>query len=162
MHDMLVKLYELPDEQERKKNLQEQGFFFRRALAPELNLVTDWVQHHFGKLWASEAQVSFSRQPVSCYLAIFEKQIIGFACYETTCRGFFGPTAVLPEFRKKGIGKILLLESLKALREMGYGYAIIGGVGPKDFYKRAVRAILIEGSNPGIYKGLLKNEDKLQ
>jgi hypothetical protein len=38
----------------------------------------------------------------------------------------------------------------------GYAYAIIGGVGPAAFYERAVGAIPIPGSEPGIYRGRLR------
>jgi hypothetical protein len=41
------------------------------------------------------------------------------------------------------------------MRQAGYGYAIIGGVGPADFYVKTVGATPIEGSEPGIYRGLL-------
>lgn len=39
----------------------------------------------------------------------------------------------------------------------GYAYAIIGGVGPhvQGFYEKAVGAVLIEGSEPGVYGGML-------
>jgi len=38
----------------------------------------------------------------------------------------------------------------------GYAYAIIGGVGPVEYYKKIVHAIPIRGSTPGIYRGMLK------
>ena len=60
--------------------------------------------------------------------------------------------------RGRGIGKALLLAALNAMRESGYAYAIIGGVGPAEFYEKAVGAVLIEGSSPGIYRGLLREE----
>lgn len=58
--------------------------------------------------------------------------------------------------RGKGIGKVLLVKSLESLREMGYAYAIIGGVGPAEFYEKAVRAKTIEGSEINIYQNLLR------
>jgi hypothetical protein len=45
--------------------------------------------------------------------------------------------------------------SLTAMRDAGYGYAIIGGVGPAEFYRRTVGAIKIPDSNPGIYAEML-------
>lgn len=36
--------------------------------------------------------------------------------------------------------------------------AIIGGVGPAEFYAKAVNAALIPDSTPGIYRGLLNVE----
>jgi hypothetical protein len=41
------------------------------------------------------------------------------------------------------------------MRQQGFGYAIIGGVGPAAYYAKAVGALPIEGSEPGVYRGLL-------
>ena len=54
-----------------------------------------------------------------------------------------------------GSGGAGLFAALHAQKAQGYAYAIIGGVGPAEFYARAVGAVLIEGSQPGIYDGLL-------
>ena len=43
------------------------------------------------------------------------------------------------------------------MKEMGYAYAIIGGVGPAKFYETTFNAKIIEGSDPGIYKGILSD-----
>lgn len=154
---MLVRLYDLPPvDPSEIASLREKGLVFRRAIGPEYQVVTHWVERHFSKPWAAEAAVAFSRQPVSCFLAIEAGEIVGFACYEATCRDYFGPTGVLESQRGRGIGRLLLLLSLYALREMGYAYAIIGGVGPVAFYQQVAGAVPIEGSSPGIYKGLLK------
>ena len=37
---------------------------------------------------------------------------------------------------------------------MGYAYAIIGGVGPQDYYKKVCGAFVIPGSDVGIYGSL--------
>ena len=42
------------------------------------------------------------------------------------------------------------------MRTLGYGYAIIGAVGPSRFYERTVGATPIPDSEPGVYAGLLK------
>ena len=59
--------------------------------AYERHLVADWVGRNFSPKWVSEAKVAFGRQPISCYIATREKKILGFACYDVTARGFFGP-----------------------------------------------------------------------
>ena len=82
--------------------------------------------------------------------------MIGLAGYECTRKAFFGPTGVVESERGSGIGTALLIASLWGLRELGYVYAVIGGAGPTDFYKRAVGAIVIPDSEPGIYVDLLK------
>jgi len=40
----------------------------------------------------------------------------------------------------------------------GYAYAIIGGVGPAEFYSKIVGATLIDNSVPGIYRDQIKDE----
>jgi GNAT superfamily N-acetyltransferase len=153
--DMLVKLYELPASDEILGRLAETGISMRRAMPPEKHKVLDWIRSNFSEAWASEADVAFARQPVSCFIAIKDKHLLGFACHDATCRNFFGPTGVDPEARGKGIGAALLFACLEAMRSQGYGYAIIGGVGPADFYAKTVGAVPIEGSQPGIYRVLL-------
>lgn len=151
--DMLVKLYELPPLD--LESMTAQGIDIRRALAPEKHVVVNWVREHFYKTWTSETEVSFSRTPISCFIAVENRQMIGFACYDTACRNFFGPTGVDEAQRGRGIGKALLLVCLHAMKADGYGYAIIGAAGPGDFYARAVGATPILGSKPGVYRGML-------
>ena len=57
--------------------------------------------------------------------------------------------------RQLGLGKVLLVRALESLRELGHAYAIIGGVGPREFYEKTVGAIEIPGSDTGIYTDLL-------
>lgn len=160
MADMLVKLYDLKYDEELFNQLKDKGISVRRAKAPEKSLVLSWVKENFGGYWESECDVSFSNSPISCFIAIdkIKNKIVGFSCYDATCKDFFGPTGVDENYRGKNIGKALLLIALKSMWEIGYAYAIIGGVGPIKFYEKAVNAILIENSEPGIYKGLLKNK----
>ncbi|MFW5981669.1 MAG: GNAT family N-acetyltransferase [Halanaerobiaceae bacterium] len=155
MPDMLVKLYQLPDCLEDIKNLSEDGIKIRRPIPPEKSTLVQWVRKNFGTKWADECSVSFARKPVSSLIAYRRKEVLGFACYDTTCRDFFGPTGVVEKARGQGIGKVLLLKSLEAMREMGYAYAIIGGAGPVDYYKKVCGAEVIEKSEQGIYKDIL-------
>ena len=153
--DMLVKLYDLPDSRALREQLAQAGVSLRRALVPEKHKVIAWVRDNFSDGWASETDVAFGRQPVSCFIAVKDRRITGFACHDVTCRNFFGPTGVLPKVRKSGIGRALLLACLEDMKHQGYGYAIIGGVGPADYYAKAVGAVAIDGSEVGIYRGLL-------
>lgn len=156
MADMLVKLYSLPGK--KTAVMEKIGVIIRRPLPSEKSRVTKWVERHFTSGWADECEVTFSHSPVSSYIAVLEGEIIGFASYDAACRNFFGPTGVEEDSRGKGIGEALLLQALTAMREQGYAYGIIGGIGPADFYTRTVGAVLIEGSDPGIYGNQLKKE----
>lgn len=156
MSDMLVKLYQLPELGPVLDTLAADGIQVRRAIAPEKHIVVAWVKENFSAGWASEAEASFANSPVTLYVATHEGKLVGFACYEATCKNFFGPTGVAESMRGKGAGKGLLLASLHAMHQMGYGYAVIGSAGPKDYYNKLVGATIIEDSSPGVYEGMLK------
>lgn len=156
MPDMLVKLYELPPIEPHIARQTEHKIIVRRGLVPEKHLVLDWIGKHFGDYWVSETDAAFSRQPVSCFIATYEGSMIGFACYDATRLGFFGPTGVGEEARGKGTGAALLLACLHDMWAKGYGYAVIGGVGPAEFYTKISGATLIPDSTPGIYADMLR------
>ncbi|MFD2115365.1 GNAT family N-acetyltransferase [Paenibacillus yanchengensis] len=161
MPDMLVKLYELPPLAPVLEEMKQKGIVIRTALGPEMKAVCGWAKEHFSEYWESEVEVAFARLPVSCIIATTEptdterSKLLGFACYDSTLRGFFGPTGVAEETRGQGVGKALLIACMHAMRDVGYGYAIIGGAGPVDFYAKQLGAIVIDDSVPGVYRGML-------
>jgi GNAT superfamily N-acetyltransferase len=158
MKDMLVRLMELPDISEKEHQLAQENILFKKPIPPEKSFVCDWVMEHFGQYWKNETEAAFSQLPVNCYIAQRGNEILGFACFESTAKNFFGPTGTLESMRGKGIGKILLIKSLQAMKEIGYAYAIIGGIGPADFYKNTVNAVIIDGSEISIYQNLIKKK----
>ena len=155
MPDMLVDLYNLPEWQQKEEKLKEQEIKIKRAIPPEKARVLDWIEEHFQRAWSSEADVSFAKSPLTIFIAYQQDQILGFACYDTTAKGFFGPTGVSKEARGKGIGTLLLLKSLAALKESGYAYAVIGDAGPVEYYKKVCNAQVIQNSGQGIYQDML-------
>ncbi len=155
MIDMLVRLYDLPESADLYAKVEEAEVILRRPGAYEKHLVANFIREHFSPKWVSEFEVACSRQPISCFIATKDKEVLGFACYETTGKGYFGPTGVSEAARGMGLGKALLFKALEAQREAGYAYAFIGGVGPKEFYAKAVGAIEIPGSDPGVYIDIL-------
>lgn len=167
MADLLVRLYALPPP---VPELAEPGrglIQIRRALAFERAQVTKFAREHGSEGWAGECEAAFARQPLACFVAVgplsvksiapgagpvdMSDPLVGFACYEATCRNFFGPELVHKEHRGRGVGRALLLAALHAMRAEGYAYAIIGWASSVDFYRKAVGATVIEGSEPGIY-----------
>jgi len=155
MSDLLVRLYDLPDLARKVAVLKRKRIGIRRVLPPEQHLVTTWVGCKFSAGWGGEVTKAMANTPVSCFIATRGKQLLGFACYDATCRGYFGPTGVDEAARGQGVGTALLWVTLQAMAEAGYAYAVIGWAGPVAFYRRTVNAIVIPGSSPGIYRGLL-------
>jgi len=156
MPDMLIKLYELPALDAAIEGASAHGVTIRRALPAEKPHVLEWVKTHFSG-WSAEVEAAFCRLPVTCFLALRGPELLGFACYDVACRNFFGPEAVLESERGCGLGRALLLSALHAQRAQGYAYSIVGGVGPADFYAKAAGAVLIDGSAPGVYAGMLRS-----
>ena len=140
MPDMLVKLYELPDDRPRLEQLRHDGIIVRTAMAREKHSVVDWVAKTFGRWWASECDVAFANHPISCFVAMKDDGLVGFSCYDSTMRNFFGPMGVAENARNKGTGTALLLRCLHAMVAGGYGYAVIGDADPVEFYEKTVNA----------------------
>ena len=156
MADLLVKLYDLPDDAAALRRVSESGVVLRRAMPYDAHHVRAFIGKHFSQGWESEVLSAWSRQPIPCVLALRGETLVGFASYDTTMRGFFGPTGVAESQRGQGIGEALLHASLRGLREMGYGYAIIGSAGPVAWYEKTIGATVIDGSEPGVYAHFIK------
>lgn len=158
MADLLVRLYDLP-EFAATARVAAAGIVIRRALVPEKQLILDWIGPRFSHHWVSEAGTALSQMPPTILLAVQDNVLLGFACYDTSAKGFFGPTGVDEAARGQGIGEALLIATLRAMREAGYGYAVIGDPGPVAFYKKRLDAFEIPGSEPGVYAGMLRSRD---
>ncbi len=155
MPDMLVRLYELPDGSAYERRALDAGISVRRLDAWDRAALRRFVGQHFGETWASEADFAFTNgHPITGFIAIKDGAIAGFAVYESSRRGFFGPTGVREDLRGSGAGAALLYRCLEAMREYGYAYAIIGGVGPAEFYAKTCGASIIGGSESSVYAGL--------
>jgi GNAT superfamily N-acetyltransferase len=170
---MLVKLYDLPEISPLITRLKAQDIEVRPASPDEKRIVVDWVRAHFYDAWAAECEAAIEQRPVTCFIAVEKdrtqapdgdpyhlppEKLVGFACFDAKMRGMFGPTGVQADYRGRDIGKALLLASLHAMASERYAYAVIGWAGPTEFYAKAVGATLIEGSEPGIYRGPLTFE----
>ena len=157
MPDMLVNLLSLPPRDAALEGMRGAGVVVRRAQPWELSPVREFVSENFGQKWADEISGGLVSQPATIFVALREGVLIGFAAYECTRKDFFGPTGVVESERGRGVGRALLVASLWGLRELGYAYAVIGGVGPAEFYERAVGARLIPDSSPGVYADPLRD-----
>jgi hypothetical protein len=170
MSDMLVKLYNLPPLAPVLAELARANIEIRAGDPSEKTVIARWVRHHFDEAWAIGCEVGLGQRPVTCYIAVEKgpalaapqnpydqpaQLLVGMACYDVASRGMFGPTGVREDYRHRGVGTGLLLACLHAMAAERYAYAIIGWAGAPDFYARTVGATLIEGSEPGIFRGPL-------
>ena len=156
MTDMLVRLYDLPAD-DRTDHLAGDGIRIKRALALDTGKVASFVAEAFpgSPGWADECRATLMRQPPSCFIAERHGDLLGFACYDAAARGMFGPTGVVEPARGQGIGTALLLACLRSMAAEGYAYAVIGWVSSEAYYQKAVDAVSIAGSEPGLFRRAL-------
>ena len=140
--DMIANLTRLPE------CFEVEGVKIKRANPADKVRVMNFIREHFSENWAYEAEYAMMQSPGKCFIAVEDRKIIGFACYDASAKGFFGPLGVTKECRGRRIGQLLTIRTMHAMREYGYGYAIIGWTGPADFYRKTVGAELINGGEP--------------
>lgn len=114
------------------------------------------MRESFSDAWAGEADRATPNTPISNFIATQDGALIGFACYDATALGFFGPIGVLESCRGNKTGKALLLACLLDMKWKGYGYAVIGSAGPAELYSKNAGAIAILDSTPGLWRTWLR------
>ena len=142
--DLLVNLYDMG----AAPLPAEEGLSVRRALSPDRDKVLAFVRAHWPG-WESECACAFGGQPPCCFLALRGGELVGFACYDATARGYFGPIGVRPGAGGGGVGRRLLYAALEGMREAGYGYAVVGWMDSAlGFYQHSVKCFPIPESQP--------------
>ena len=151
--DMIVNLHNLP------KMEMNGDIKIKRAFVGDKAEILAFVKKNFQKTWLPEVEKALLADVPKCFIATENGKILGFACYDSSARGFFGPIGVDPKRQGEQIGKNLLLRTLNAMLEYGYGYAIIGWVNDAElFYRKVVRAEYIKGGNPenSVYSDMIE------
>lgn len=149
--DMIANLNNLPELPEL-----EGGIRLKRAFIGDKAAILGFVRLNFSLRWAYEVEKALLNE--KCFIATRNGKLLGFACYDATAKGFFGPTGVLASERGKNIGAALLIRTLNAMKDYGYGYAIIGWVSDAEkFYRKTVNAEYIKGGEPenSVYSNLI-------
>ena len=161
MSDMLIKLYAIEDDWLFLSEQKKLGIDIRKPIGAENHVILKWVSTHFSAGWASEAAAAISNRPRTCFIAAKKNAIIGLACYDATALGFFGPIGVEKAHRKMGTGTALMTACLLDMKLKGYGYAIVGAVENSEYYQKAVGALEIPDSAPGIYQNRVKGAEQI-
>jgi|SRR5690554_645650 len=156
MADLIVNLYEKDFINDNQVKLKNEKIKIKRLLSPNADSLVNFVSKHFTSGWASEVKAAAYKSNPSCFVATHQGEIIGFACYDATAKGYFGPTGVNSDYRGNNIGQVLFLTTLEAMKEAGYGYVIIGSVGKsvKGFYSKYVTVQEID-IKPDLYSRLI-------
>jgi ribosomal protein S18 acetylase RimI-like enzyme len=152
-NDLLIKLYELSFDGLVSNKLSNRGVILRKPIGPDRSLIISWAHRYFPPFWIDEIKRALGNTPASCWIAQQEDTLLGFACYDATLLGFFGPVGVIETARGEGIGSALTKACLHDMLLKGYGYAIVGRADNIAFYRRITPHVIeIPGSDPGIYR----------
>lgn len=150
--DMIVGLHNLPTI-EIADTIQ-----IKRAFVGDKETILQFVEQNFQKSWVYEAEHALMSDVPKCFIATDHGKVIGFACYDASAKGFFGPIGIADDRRGENIGQALLVRTLHAMREYGYGYAVIGWVSDAEkFYRKTVGAEYIKGGSPenSVYSNMI-------
>lgn len=139
--DMVVDLREVDlSTNEAEARLAEKGLQILRASAADLEPAKAFVGEHFSEGWLAEVNDTGRYDRPSLHLAKDGDEIVAFAAYGITGPHRFGPTGTNPDYRRKGIGTILLKRCLRDIAQLGYYRAEISWAGPIGYYAQAVGA----------------------
>ena len=126
--DLLLKLYEINDDPKIMERIAENGIKIKRVMPMNTTKVYDFIRDNFAPTWADECMPSIING--DCYVAVKDRELLGFFAIDTPAKGFTGPVGVLPSARRMGISRALGLVGIKAMRNKGYKYAVSGRVHP--------------------------------
>ena len=150
--DMITGLYSLPP-------MPETGNIkIKRAFPGDKTKILTFIREHFAENWANEAEQAILQDVPKCFIAVENGEIVGFSCFDSSAKGFFGPIGVDESRRGDHIGTALMIRTLNAMREYGYAYAIIGWVDDAaEFYEKILGATFIPHGNPenSVYSNLV-------
>lgn len=149
--DMIANLSMLP------KNVIPENIKLKRALSCDKSRILDFVRERFGAQWADETEYSLCREPQGCFIATLDGRLIGFTCYDAGAKGFFRANRRGRRI-SRSVSVALLIRTLEAMREEGYGYAVIGWVGEQHpFYEKSVGAsYILAAAGHSVYSRLIK------
>ena len=138
--DMIVSLrdYSFP-------TMQKGHMIFRKAANSDRESLEKFVENEFGTGWLNSIENGFLQKSIPIFIALRNQEIVGFACFDVVRnkKGLFGPMGTSYSKRTQRIGYTLLHYCLAEMKEIGYEYAVIGEVGPLEFYEKACNAVII-------------------
>jgi predicted N-acetyltransferase YhbS len=125
-----------------ERRLRTQSIEVRRLALADAGAFQRYLRREWHWRWQVEGLRTLENDPVTTHIALRDGEIIGFASYDVSGPGEFGPMGTHRAWRGSGIGATLLRRCLADLRDAGYASADIQWVGPIGFYARHVGAQL--------------------
>jgi len=110
------------------------GVTVRKARIDERERFSKWAKEVFSPFWGYEVSEAFEFPQPKLWVAEEGSRVLGFSVYSALEPHWFGPIGVDAEFRKKGLGSVLLFNCLTSMREEGQRLAVIPWTGHLFFY----------------------------
>jgi GNAT superfamily N-acetyltransferase len=117
-------------------SLRTEGVTVRRARPEERDRFSKWATDVFSPFWGYEVSEAFKFPQPKLWIAEEEERVLGFSVYSALEPHWFGPIGVDPDSRKKGLGSLLLFNSLVSMREEGQRLAVIPWTEHLFFYSQ--------------------------
>ncbi len=146
---------------QKERKLNREKIFIRPYLKDDRETLLNFVKKNFGYEWYEEVKSKVQKvkvgftgyglnlntlyDPKSVLVLLKEEKIIGFSMFsknfEKKGLGHFGPIGIQGDFRGKGIGLVLLFETLKEMKSKGIVKADLwtdyGGYQARHYYPKA-------------------------
>ncbi|MBN1852601.1 MAG: GNAT family N-acetyltransferase [Pirellulales bacterium] len=125
------------DSEEDRHRLDLHKIHIRRARPSDQASLFAFLDIHWSS-WKFETSRTFSNKPISLHIALFDRDVIGFAAYHgnNVGTGWFGPMGTDPAYQRLGVGSVLLRRCLQDLKRQGFETATIPWAAHIDFYRR--------------------------
>ncbi|KAA0546930.1 GNAT family N-acetyltransferase [Bacillus sp. BGMRC 2118] len=138
--DLTVKLADLNFDKFLDKDVE-----IRRMKKEDYDNLCQFVLAEFGIRWTQAIDNGVKQEKIPIIMAMLNGEVMGFSCYDVVGnkKCIFGPMGTAKSERGKGIGRALLHQSLRYMKQRGYEYAIISQAGPIEFYELNCDAKLI-------------------
>jgi len=102
-----------------------EGVAIRRARPDDRDRTLAAIDGMFAQAWGFETSLAFRASEPTCYIAERDREVLGFADYDATNFGLFGPTGVHESLRGRKVGAVLYRRCLQDMRALGYPYALV-------------------------------------
>ena len=106
-------------------DIKLEGATVRKAEPGEKGRFTKWAAEVFSPFWGFEASEAFKFDPPKLWIGEEAEKTLGFSVYSALEPHWFGPIGVDPNSRKRGLGSVLLFNSLVSMKEEGQRMAVI-------------------------------------
>lgn len=135
--------FDIPSNYEKPKAIKNE-IRFQILSQKQISSLEDFIQKHFRFYnWIEEIRLSYRNNPMSTVIALDnEGQIVGWACFNISFPGCFGPTGVQKKLRGKGIGSELLKWCIYQLSQQKVQKMIIRWVSNStaEYYSKSIGA----------------------